>query len=379
MHHFMWRATTAVLVVLAAFALSASAQAPSNTSSDANKIQPTVQPNAGATNVPQPGAVQPGATPRARAAQRPVVAQPQVNPDVARQRELLTRPGTTVQPAAPGATARVRTGVRDGVIQTDQGDFATRTTLPNQPFIQQRTVLRPGEMRGPDFGVWFNRPVRDGLVISDIGTVGPITRLGFREGDRIISVNGHAVTTERQFVDFLMADTLHPAQVVVFRNGRNETVVVDPTFFTEQQTFVADVAPLEQFGIVLDDRFTDRVVVWRVLPGTPAFYAGFRPGDVITTLSGQPFRTRLDFENAIVAMRPGEIPVRIARGDRLRDLIVDVPQFQRTAMRTGQPVGDRLDKREVLRDEVRAEGIEPRIDNPDQRPYLQNPPRSERR
>ena len=66
-------------------------------------------------------------------------------------------------------------------------------------------------------------------------------------------------------------------------------------------------------------------------------------------------------------------------GDRLRDLVVDVPQFQRTAMRTGQPVGDRVDKREVLRDEVRAEGVEPRIDNPDQRPYLKNPPRGERR
>jgi len=291
----------------------------------------------------------------------------------------LNRPGTTVRPAAPSATARVRAGVRDGSIPANQGDFATRTTLPNQPFVQQRTVLRPGEMRGPDFGVWFNRPVQGGLVISDLGTIGPITRLGFREGDRIISVNGHPVTTERQFVDFLMADTASPAQVVLFRNGRNETVVVDPTFFTEQQTFVADVAPLEQFGIVLDDRFNDRVVVWRVLPGTPAFYAGFRAGDVITTLSGQPFRTRLDFENAIVGMRPGEVPVRVTRGDRLRDLIVDVPQFQRTAMRTGQPVGDRLDKREVLRDEVRAEGVEPRIDNPDQRPYLQNPPRSERR
>jgi hypothetical protein len=372
----MWRATAAVLVVLAAFALSANAQAPSNNSSDANKIQPNVQPNAGVTNVPQPGAVQPGATLRARAAQRQAVNQPQVTTEAARQRALLNQPGTQ---AAPSATARVRAGVRDGVIQTDQGDFASRTALPNQPFVQQRTVLRPGEMRGPDFGVWFNRPVRDGLVISDIGTIGPITRLGFREGDRIISVNGHAVTTERQFVDFLMADTLHPAQVVLFRNGRNETVVVDPTFFTEQQTFVADVAPLEQFGIVLDDRFNDRVVVWRVLPGTPAFYAGFRPGDVITTLSGQPFRTRLDFENAIVGMRPGEIPVRVTRGDRLRDLVVDVPQFQRTAMRTGQSVGDRLDKREVLRDEVRAEGVEPRIDNPDQRPYLQNPPRGERR
>jgi S1-C subfamily serine protease len=228
-------------------------------------------------------------------------------------------------------------------------------------------------------GLWFNRPVQGGLVVSDIGTIGPITRLGFREGDRIVSVNGHPVTTERQFVDFLMADTVNPAQVVVFRNGRNETVAIDPTFFTEQQTFFADVAPLEQFGIVLDDRFNDRTVVWRVLPGTPAFYAGFRPGDVITTLSGQPFRTRLEFENAIVGLRPGEIPVRVMRGDRLRDLVVDVPEFQRTALRPGESVGDRLDKREALRDAVRAEGVDPRIDNPDQRPYLKNAPPVERR
>ena len=118
-----------------------------------------------------------------------------------------------------------------------------------------------------------------------------MARFGFRDGDRIVSVSGHPVVSERQFIDFLLTDTVNPVQVVVFRNGRNQAIVVDPTVLTQQN--FAEAEPLEEFGIVLDDRFNDRIVVWRVLPGTPAFYAGFHPGDVISTLRGQPFRTRV--------------------------------------------------------------------------------------
>jgi membrane-associated protease RseP (regulator of RpoE activity) len=403
MHHFMWRGATAVLAVLAAFAISANAQAPPNTSSNANKNQPSVQPNAGATNAPQPAATnapaaaQPSATQRAqrpRFAQKQAVpnTQPQVDPNAARQRDLLNQPGGQVQPTTPSATARLRAGVPDASIQTNQGNLTGGAVTPDPRFFGPRTVLRPNEMRGPDMGFWFTRPVRDGLVISDITPVGPITRLGFREGDRIVSVSGQAVTTERQFIDLLLADTVNPVQVVVLRNGRNETIAVDPTILTQQQTFVADVEPLEQFGIVLDDRFNDRIVVWRVLPGTPAFYAGFRPGDVITTLSGQLYRTRVDFEKAIVGLRAGEIPVSVLRANRPRDLVVDVPQFQRTAQRPaiqpGQPALDRsLAPGAAPRDERQAEGTQPRGSNPainqppENRPAPNAPeaPRGERR
>src|SRR5262249_33306802 len=121
--------------------------------------------------------------------------------------------------------------------------------------------------------------------------------------------------------------------------------------------------PLEQFGVILDDRFDDRVVVWRVIPGSPAFYAGFQPGDVVTTLSGQPFRTRLAFERELSAMRPGESGFQVRRGDRLRDLVVDVPQLVRTADRPVHAPVDRVQKFDSERTEQEnARGPMPRVD-----------------
>jgi S1-C subfamily serine protease len=218
--------------------------------------------------------------------------------------------------------------------------------------------------------LWFNPTTRDGLVIADVVTTGPFARLGFLEGDRIVSVNGRRVLTEPDFMQFLMANNTNPVEVVVFRNGRNERIVVDPTILT-QDNFIAEVSPLEEFGIVLDDRFNDRVVVWQVLPQSPAFYAGFRPGDVVTTLSGQPFRARSEFESAVSGMRAGQANVQVRRGTRTRDLVVDVPQFTRTAQRSavGQRGGDRIEGRTQGIDQG---GNNPRINQPQNNPGVPN-------
>jgi len=207
-------------------------------------------------------------------------------------------------------------------------------------------------------------------VISDVVTTGPFARLGFVEGDRIISVNGNPALTEPDFMQLLLANNANPVDVVVFRNGRNQRIVVDPTILA-QENFVPEVSPLEQFGIVLDDRFNDRVVVWQVLPQSPAFYAGFRPGDVVTTLSGQPFRTRAEFENAVVGMRAGQANVQVRRGDRARNLVIDVPQFTRTAQRSaiGQRAGDRIEGRTQGIDQG---GNNPRINQPQNNPAVPN-------
>ena len=126
-------------------------------------------------------------------------------------------------------------------------------------------------MRGPDIGLWFNRGNRDGLVISDVSSRGPIAKLGFRESDRIVSVNGRRVTREPEFIEYLMASDADRVPVIVSRDGREETIYVQPSVLTEDYEY-ADVNPLEQFGIVLDDRYNDRIVVWKIVPRSPAYY-----------------------------------------------------------------------------------------------------------
>jgi C-terminal processing protease CtpA/Prc len=192
---------------------------------------------------------------------------------------------------------------------------------------------RRGNMRGPDIGLWFNRSSRDGLVISDVSTSGPIAKLGFREGDRIVSVDGHRITREDEFINYLQRSDARRVTVVVFRDGREETIYVEPALLVEDREYT-EVDPLERFGIILDDRYDDRIVVWRVVPRSPAYYAGFRAGDVVVTFGGRPYRTRTEFERGSRDWKTGDSNVQIRRGDRTRDLSVEIPNADRSDRRS---------------------------------------------
>jgi PDZ domain len=195
---------------------------------------------------------------------------------------------------------------------------------------REHTAMRPTDMRGPDIGLWFNRGNRDGLVISDVSGHGPIAQLGFREGDRIVSVNGQRVSGEREFITYLLTGNEDRVAVVVTRDGREQTIYVEPAQLTDDYT-TAQVEPMEQFGVVLDDRYDDRIVIWRVIPRSPAYYAGIRDGDVISTFGDHPYKTRTEFETSIRDIKAGETNLQVRRGEKTRDLSVDVPEFEKGA------------------------------------------------
>lgn len=187
-------------------------------------------------------------------------------------------------------------------------------------------------------------------MISDVSNRGPIAKLGFREGDRIVSANGRRANSESEFIQLVFHSNLNRVPVVVFRDGREETIYIEPAVFADGYEMV-EVDPLERFGIILDDRYDDRIVVWRVIPRSPAYYAGFRPGDVIATFSGHPYRTRSEFERSVGTWKTGETTVQVRRGDRNRELTVDVPSLdrsERSARRTDQV--ERRDSDRVDRD-----------------------------
>jgi len=226
--------------------------------------------------------------------------------------------------------------------------------------------------RAADIGLWFNTGARGSLVISDVATSGPIARLGFEEGDRIVEVHGQRVRSEREFVRYLLDEEIRDerVEVVVIRDGQEEVVYVEPSVLI-QETHVAQHDPLEEVGIVIDDRYDDRVVVWKVLPRTPAYYAGVRPGDVITTWHGRRISRPDSFVQVVTQSDPGEVAIGVRRENRVRDLQIDVPEFQAQAT-TGRQTSfrpdfddnldDRLDRREDRR-EFREERREDRFEN----------------
>src|SRR4051812_10698606 len=338
MKSFITRTTS--LLVAAAFALFANAQTATTTTTQAQatpQAAPAAQTQAPAVRAPATAVQTPAAaTPR----QTVRSARVQSNPNVVARPNVTTTTVPQAQPAPAAVQPQVRTSVAQPTTAPNtQLNFQPRPILQNQR-LEQRTALLPGSLRAPDIGLWFTRPTANGLVVADVATTGPIARLGFREGDRIVSVNGVAVASEPEFMQTLVADP-NPSQVVVFRDGRNQAITVDPSIVS-QATVAAPVSPIEQFGLVLDDRFGNRITVWRVIPESPAFYAGFRAGDVITTFAGQPFRTRTEFERALTTTSAGEVPFQTRRGDRVRDLVGDIPRFfpnpYRTNVQVDQPV-----------------------------------------
>ena len=140
------------------------------------------------------------------------------------------------------------------------------------------------------------------MVISDVSTKGPIAKLGFKEGDRIVSVNGKRVSREADFIDYLVSNNRR-VDVIVTRDGREETIQVDPALLLEDYGST-EVDPLEQLGIIVDDRYDDRIVVWRVIPRSPAYYAGIRAGDVLATLDSHRLGSRQEFEKSVAALEP---------------------------------------------------------------------------
>jgi S1-C subfamily serine protease len=202
-------------------------------------------------------------------------------------------------------------------------------------------------------------------VISDVATTGAIARVGFREGDQIVSVNGTRVASETDFVRYLFADDVRDTRVrvVVLRGGREEVIFVQPSVLIEEM-YVVHEDPLEEFGIVLDDRYTDRIVVWKVLPRTPAFYAGFRSGDVITTFHGRRIASPREFVQVVQRTEPGTIGVEVMRGQRARALEVDF--------------GARGESRTALRPNI-EEGIERRTERREERQENRQERREERR
>jgi hypothetical protein len=193
---------------------------------------------------------------------------------------------------------------------------------------RQQREFRAEDVRPADIGLWFNASDQ-GLVISDVASSGAIARVGFREGDRIVSVNGQRITREADFVRYLFAPDIRDqrVKVIVFRDGREEIVYVEPVVLVQQYS-VVEADPLEEFGIVIDDRYTDRLIVWKVIPRSPAFYAGIRAGDVITTFDGRQLGAVNDLVQLLSQARADEVTIGVQRSQASRQLRVDVSKLR---------------------------------------------------
>jgi hypothetical protein len=188
------------------------------------------------------------------------------------------------------------------------------------------------DLRAPDLGVWFLQPGVSGLTVADVANQSVFAAAGLVEGDRILSINGQTVADEAQFLQMLTSPSLanQTVDITVARGNDRKTVSLSTGPLMQG---VAAVDPLYDAGMLLDDRNPNQLVVQRVFPRTPAFYAGLRAGDVLTSVDGQGLGS---IDNLVQALQRGnELSVLgVTRNGQPRQLTLGrVDASVRTAMR----------------------------------------------
>src|SRR5262245_3224759 len=190
-------------------------------------------------------------------------------------------------------------------------------------------------IRPADIGLWLTPRPNDGLIITDLTANGVFATAGLREGDLIVSINGQPVTTETHVVQYLTGPAIgtDPIPVVVMRGGRQQTIVVQASLIAKS---IGAYDPLYQYGIVIDDRNPNQIVVRSVYPRTAAYYAGLRAGDVITTVGDQSI-TNIAILAQVLSRASAVVLVQVVRGGLPREIRLDplliVDGTARTALR----------------------------------------------
>ena len=258
----------------------------------------------------------------------------------------------------------VRTDVRNRTdIRDRSGARVSRSRIDN---------FRADSVTARDLGVTFGRATADGLVIQDLSRNAVLADIGLRRNDVIVSVADHPVASEREFFRWLFAEDLRRDRItlVVLRDGREVPLYVRPVNIIEDLVLVStDYDPLQQFGVVIDDRRPREVVVTRVLPGTPAFRSGIRQGDVITTFRGQRLIGPQQFVRVLSTVEPGTVPFEVTRNRQVQELQVEMPRMARQTV-VGPDLGPTTPGIE-RREERRENRIERREERRDGTPSVQ--------
>jgi S1-C subfamily serine protease len=192
-------------------------------------------------------------------------------------------------------------------------------------------------LRGPDLGLWFRQERdtsgRSALIVDRLLDDGPFASAGLLEGDRIMSVDGRPIDSEPEFIRSMTSsiDGGHVFSLVATRGGQEQTILLK-TRDVWKGAVAAD--PFYQAGFLVDEGNRDAVVVLRVFHLTPAFYAGLRQADTITSVRGQPVTSPADVPQYFRI--GGKLALGVTRSGETRQLFISLPS-RRTMTATTYP------------------------------------------
>ncbi|MHB8745645.1 MAG: DegQ family serine endoprotease [Gammaproteobacteria bacterium] len=175
----------------------------------------------------------------------------------------------------------------------------------------------------PDLAKAFNIQAESGTVVAEVAPGSPAATAGLKAGDVIMSVNDRPVRSSAAVRNIIgMMRIGQQVKMEILRDGNTKKVIT--ATIAEPHTTVLDGKQLQprlagalyaniDEGSPLYGRVTG-VLVTKVRPGGPAWRAGLRPSDVITSLNRQPVSDVRTLQR-IAAASPGRLLMNVQRGE----------------------------------------------------------------
>jgi regulator of sigma E protease len=203
-----------------------------------------------------------------------------------------------------------RTGQPDEFLSKSKWQrFQVLIAGPAMNLLLAVVVLAGVLYRGAEVPIYEDQPPVVGVVVAG----SPAEKTGIAAGDRIVSVAGSRVATWR---DFLIAVGTRPnreIQIAFEHDGREITRPITPTAAADSRFEIGEI------GVFPDVHPR----IWpSVNKGEPGDLAGFKAGDVIVAIDGQPITFRSQIIDIISKKADTQVTISIQRGEERRDIRV---------------------------------------------------------
>ncbi|NOX18391.1 MAG: RIP metalloprotease RseP [Chlorobi bacterium] len=150
-----------------------------------------------------------------------------------------------------------------------------------------------------------------GKLVRETTTIGVVAdstnawELGFRSGDKILSVNGIKVSNWESIISELMVDNVGKnVSVIIDRGGEQKTIEIPKSV----------IAETSQKGMPFKPAFTKPVIA-DVLPNSPAEDSGIKPGDIFLGLNGEEILTSRQVIKIVTSHKETDLPITLLRGE----------------------------------------------------------------
>jgi len=213
----------------------------------------------------------------------------------------------------------------------------------------------------------FGKSSSRGLTVSHVTRGSIFHKSGLRDDDVIVSFNGHRIRNEDDFDRFVVFERGQRLPVVVFRDGREQTIYVN----YQDQDEVAQGNSRAYFGAEFDPQQNDVALITRVEEGSPADRAGLKRDDLVIAINGDRVSSGRDAMQIIESQNSGaRIEVEYSRQARTevvlsgsrRDNSVQATNYQSEDRRASVAAGVNTD--ETRRTNVDRDRNDRNLQNP---------------